>query len=87
MVIVSTILLHLLKYCFMFTGGVKLNTSVVFLTKVVVVCVIFIPGFSMWWVLSLSVLLSICRVCIYIYVRLIMSSYLLFCLVYYMLSK
>ena len=34
----------------------------------------------MWWVLSLSILLSICRV--YIYVRLIMSSYLLFCLVY-----
>jgi len=39
----------------------------------------------MWWVLILSVLFSICRV--YIYVRLIMSSYLLFCLVYYMLSK
>ena len=31
----------------------------------------------MSWVLSLSILLSICRV--YIYVRLIMSSYLLFC--------
>ena len=41
-------------------------------------CVIFIPGFFPWWVLSLSILLSICRV--YIYVRLIMSSYLLFCI-------
>ena len=26
--------------------GVKFNTSVVFLTKIVVACVIFIPGFS-----------------------------------------
>ena len=32
----------------------------------------------MSWVLSLSILLPICRV--YIYVRLIMSSYLLFCI-------
>ena len=31
----------------MFTGGVRFYTSVVFLnTAVVVVCVIFIPGFS-----------------------------------------
>ena len=69
----------------MFTDGVKFNTSVVFLTKIVVACHIYSWFLSMWWVLSLSVLLSICRV--YIYVRLIMSSYLLFCLVYYMLSK
>ena len=44
----------------------------------------------MSWVLGLSILLSIC--CVYIYVRLIMSSYLLFCiyfqcLVYLLLSK
>ena len=69
----------------MFTDGVKFNTSVVFLTKIVVACHIYSWFLSMWWVLSLSVLLSICRV--YIYVRLIMSSYLLFCLVYYMLFK
>ena len=30
----------------MFTDGVKFNTSVVFLTKIEVACVIFIPGFS-----------------------------------------
>ena len=36
----------------------------------------------MSWVLGLSILLSICRV--YIYVRLIMSSYLLFCIYFSM---
>ena len=49
----------------MFTGGVKFNTSVVFLTKVVVACHIYSWFLSMWWVLSLSILLSICRVYIY----------------------
>ena len=64
----------------MSTGGVKFYTSVVFLknTAVVVACHIYSWFLSMWWVLSLSILLSICRV--YIYVRLIMSSYLLFCI-------
>ena len=72
----------------MFTGGVKFNTSrfcCELNTAVVVACHIYSWFLSMWWVLSLSILLSICRV--YIYVRLIMSSCLLFCLVYYMLSK
>jgi len=43
-IILSTILLK--SIVFMFTDGVKFNTSVVFLTKIVVACVIFIPGFS-----------------------------------------
>ena len=64
----------------MFTG-VKFYTSVAFLnTAVVVACHIYSWFLSMWWVLSLSILLSICRVYTYIYVRLIMSSYLLFCI-------
>ena len=77
----------------MFAGGVRFHTSVVFL--VVVACHIYSWFFPMSWVLGLSILLSIC--CVYIYVRLIMSSYqvpvilyLLFNVwyqVYYMLSK
>ena len=43
-IILSTILLK--SIVFMFTDGVKFNTTVVFLTKIVVACVIFIPGFS-----------------------------------------
>ena len=83
-IILSTILLK--SIVFMFTDGVKFNTSVVFFNQNCSgLCHIYSWFLSMWWVLSLSVLLSICRV--YIYVRLIMSSYLLFCLVYYMLSK
>ena len=65
----------------MFTGGVKFNTSrfcCELNTAVVVACHIYSWFLSMWWVLSLSILLSICRV--YIYVRLIMSSCLLFCI-------
>ena len=72
----------------MFTGVVKFYTSVVFFKKYSScsgLYHIYSWFLSMWRVLSLSILLSICRV--YIYVRLIMSSYLLFCLVYYMLSK
>ena len=63
----------------MFTG-VKFYTSVVFLkySSCSGLCHIYSWFLSMWWVLSLSILLSICRV--YIYVRLIMSSYLLFCI-------
>ena len=50
----------------MFTGGVKFYRSVVFLnTAVVVACHIYSWFLSMWWVLSLSILLSICRVYIY----------------------
>ena len=72
----------------MLTGGVKFYTSVVFFKKYSScsgLYHIYSWFLSMWRVLSLSILLSICRV--HIYVRLIMSSYLLFCLVYYMLSK
>ena len=72
----------------MFAGGVRFHTSVAFLI-VVVACHIYSWFLPMSCVLGLSTLF-ICRV--YIYVRLIMSSYLLFCiyfkcLVYHMLSK
>ena len=84
--ILSTILLK--SIVFMFTGGCKIQyICCVFNQNCSGLCHIYSWFLSMWWVLSLSVLLSICRVYIYIYVRLIMSSYLLFCLVYYMLSK
>ena len=79
----------------MFAGGVRFHTAVVFLIVVVDACHIYSWFLPMSWVLGLSIL-SICRVYIYfeVYVRLIMSSYLLFCtryllqcLVYHMLSK
>ena len=64
----------------MIAGGVRFHTSVVFLIQLVVVvtCYIYSWFLPMSWVLGLSILLSICRV--YTYVRLIMSSYLLFCI-------
>ena len=66
----------------MIAGGVRFHTSVVFLIQLVVVvtCYIYSWFLPMSWVLGLSILLSICRV--YTYVRLIMSSYLLFCTSY-----
>ena len=74
----------------MFTGGLRFHTAVVVLLiqqLVVVACVIFIHGFSRcrgeYFVVYFRM---------YIYVRLIMSGYLFFCiyfnvLVYHMLSK
>ena len=70
---------------FMFAGGVRFHTSIccIFDTAVVVVaCVIFIPGFSPcrgYWVRAFC-----CLFVVYIYVRLIMSSYLLFCIYFSM---
>ena len=45
-------------------------------------CHIYSWFLPMLWVLGLSILLSIC--CVYMYVRLIMSSYLLFCIYFSM---
>ena len=61
--ILSTILLK--SIVFMFTDGVKFNTSVVFLTKIVVACVIFIPGFSPCGGYWFWVFCSLFVVCIY----------------------
>ena len=81
----------------MFTGVVKFYTSVVFFKKYSScsgLYHIYSWFLSMWRVLSLSILLSICRV--YIYVRLniyyveLSTCYFvspLQCLVYHMLSK
>ena len=67
---------------FTFAGGVRCHTSVVFLnTLIVVACHIYSWFLPMSWGLGLSILLSI--YCVYIYVRLIMSSYLLFCTIYF----
>ena len=64
---------------FTFAGGVRCHTSVVFLnTLIVVACHIYSWFLPMSWVLGLGILLSIC--CVYIHVRLIISSYLLFCI-------
>ena len=74
MVIVSTILLHLLKQYFYVYWWCKIQyICCVFNKSCGGLCHIYSWFLSMWWwVLSLSILLSICRV--YIYVRLIMSS-------------
>ena len=65
---------------FMFAGGVRFHTYVVFLIQSVVSCSCLYHIYSLFlpmsWVLGLSILLSI--YCVYIYVRLIMSSYLFF---------
>ena len=70
------------KYCFYVYWCKIQYICCVFNQNCSGLCHIYSWFLSMCWVLSLSVLLSICRV--YTYVRLIMSSYLLFCLVYYM---
>ena len=65
-IILSTILLK--SIVFMFTGGCKIQyICCVFNQNCSGLCHIYSWFLSMWWVLSLSVLLSICRVYIYIY--------------------
>ena len=59
-IILSTISILLKSIVFMFTDGVKFNTSVLFLTKIVVACHIYSWFLSMWWVLSLSILFTPC---------------------------
>ena len=64
----------------MFAGGVRFYTSVVFLIQQLELPVscLFLVSLHVVGIESESILLSICRV--YIYVRLITSSYLLFCI-------